>query len=130
MSRLPWIAALLVMVLPRSAQADDWWGRDKALHFTLSLGISSASYVLAAPLTERREYRVLAGAGTSLLLGGAKEGYDALGYGDPSWRDFAWDVAGTAVGVMIAYALDTIVSEPSKPAHRVATAASPLSISF
>jgi putative lipoprotein len=130
MSRPLWTAILALTLVPRPARADDWWGRDKALHFTLSIGISSAAYAAAAPLTERRDYRAGVGAATALTLGAMKEGYDALGHGDPSWRDFAWDLAGTAVGVMIAYAVDCIVSEKPNRGSRTATAASPLAIPF
>ncbi len=127
-----WAALLLGLTLwPSSAHADEWWGRDKALHFTVSVGLSSASYALSATLTERREYRAIAAAGTSLLIGAGKEGYDALGYGDPSWRDFAWDVAGTAVGVMIAYAVDCIIVDPAaRQTKNTATLASPLVVTF
>ncbi len=31
-----------------------------------------------------------------------KEALDAAGYGQPSWRDLTWDVAGTAVGLGLA----------------------------
>jgi putative lipoprotein len=130
MSRLVWIAIVSLTLWPRLAKADEWWGRDKALHFTVSIGISAAAYAAAVPLTERREYRAGVGAATALTLGAMKEGYDALGYGDPSWRDFAWDAAGTAVGVMIAYAVDCIVSNTPNRSARTATARSPITISF
>jgi putative lipoprotein len=130
MSRLVWTAILGITFLPRPAWADDWWGRDKALHFTVSIGVSSLAYAAAAPLTERRDFRAGVGAATALSLGAMKEGYDALGHGDPSWRDFAWDVAGTAVGVMIAYAVDCIVSETPNRSARTASARSPITISF
>jgi len=123
-------ASALLLFWPGNAQADEWWGRDKALHFTLSIGLSSGAYALSAPFTERREYRVITAAGASLAIGAAKEGYDAFGYGDPSWRDFAWDVAGTAVGVMIAYAVDSILADPPHRRTNTATATSPLVITF
>lgn len=91
-----------------TAQADEWWGPDKALHLAVSAGISASGYALAATLTERREVRVLSGASTALVLSAAKEGYDALGYGEPSWRDFTWDVIGMGVGVALAYAVDRV----------------------
>jgi putative lipoprotein len=125
-----WLVLLLLCCWPRNARADEWWGRDKALHFTVSVGLSSASYALVAPLTEHREYRVMAAAGTSLAIGAGKEGYDALGNGDPSWRDFAWDVAGTAVGVLIAYAVDCIIVDPAHRTASPATATSPLVVAF
>ncbi|HEY5961740.1 MAG TPA: hypothetical protein VIV60_34510 [Polyangiaceae bacterium] len=131
MSRLVvWMAvSTTIMVLPGSALADEWWGTDKALHFTVSVGLASTAYAAAAPFTERRDYRVAVGAGASLLIGAAKEGYDSLGYGDPSWRDFTWDIAGTAVGVVLAYSLDCLISTPSSGSSSV-RAAQPLTIVF
>jgi putative lipoprotein len=92
--------------------------------------LSSGAYALSTPFTERREYRAIAAASTSLLIGAGKEGYDALGYGDPSWRDFAWDVAGTAVGVLVAYAVDCIITDPAKRSSTSTAATSPLVITF
>jgi putative lipoprotein len=122
------IPVLLLGLLPRAAWADEWWGRDKALHFSVSIGLGSLGYGAAAPFTERRDYRALVGAGASLAIGGLKEGYDAMGYGDPSWRDFTWDVAGTAVGVLIAYTIDRIVSASGD--HETATAQSAWAVAF
>lgn len=103
---IPAATVTLALLWAATANADEWWGPDKALHLAVSTGISASSYAVAAAFTERRELRILSGVGTSLLLGAAKEGYDALGYGDPSWRDFAWDALGAGVGTAIAYALD------------------------
>lgn len=105
-----WTLPLTMLLTTETVLADDWWGQDKALHFTISFGIGSAGYALAVPVTEHREYRALSGIGAGFAIGAAKEGYDASGAGDPSWRDFAWDVAGTAVGVLMAYAVDHLVT--------------------
>lgn len=111
---VPAVVSILVSLWSATAQADEWWGPDKALHLAISAGISASGYALAATFTERRELRVLAGASTALVLSAAKEGYDALGYGDPSWRDFTWDMIGAGVGVALAYAVDHAFSSSSR----------------
>jgi putative lipoprotein len=90
----------------RAADPDPWWGRDKALHFSLSIGLGSGGYAGSALWVPERWQRAASGAGFSLSLGAGKELFDLAGYGDPSWRDFTWDVAGTALGVGAAYLLD------------------------
>jgi len=130
MVRITWKVLLLLAVVARDAEADEWWGRDKAMHFGASVGISAGVYTLMVPVTANRDVRALAGGGTSLLIGAAKEGYDALGYGDPSWRDFAWDIAGTAVGIAVAYAVDCLLEEPRDKAADTATTRAPLMLSF
>ncbi len=98
------------------ADGDEWLGRDKALHFAASVALSSGAYVGAAwalkvdPLWERAAI----GAGTSLAIGAGKELYDMTGAGDPSWKDFAWDAIGTAVGVGLALAVDAVTRGASK----------------
>jgi putative lipoprotein len=105
--------ALVCLALGRPARAaepDPWWGKDKALHFSLSIGLGSGGYAGSALLAPERWQRAAAGAGFSLTLGAGKELFDLAGHGDPSWRDFSWDVAGTALGVGVAYLLDLALS--------------------
>ena len=101
------------------AHADEWLGRDKALHFGVSAAISGTSYGVTTAFTDRRATAFAIGAGVALGAGIAKETYDALGHGDPSWKDLAWDLAGTLVGLGIAYGIDVLIRrEPtSSPAH-------------
>jgi putative lipoprotein len=101
-------AALAAFCLaPRTARAsDDWWGRDKALHFGVSIALSGAGYAASSLLFDEPWQRAMAGSAFSLGLGAAKEGYDAVSGGDPSWRDLAWDSAGTFVGAGISLTLD------------------------
>lgn len=101
------LAALLL--LSRDAHADEWLGRDKALHFGASATIAGTSYGVTTAFTERRLTAFAVGAGIALGAGIAKETYDALGHGDPSWKDLAWDVAGTLVGLGIAYGIDVLI---------------------
>jgi putative lipoprotein len=99
-------------LLGRAARAEDdaWFGPDKALHFGVSIGLGASGYAASSLLFDERWQRAAAGGAFSLSLGAAKELYDATGKGDASWRDFAWDVAGTVVGVGIAWLVDLAIA--------------------
>jgi putative lipoprotein len=103
-------AFALTAAHPRDASAsDDWFGRDKALHAGVSAALAGGAYALSSPFLETRAGRAAFGAGFSLAVGAVKEGYDALGYGDPSWKDFAWDAIGTFAGVLVAWGIDLAI---------------------
>jgi putative lipoprotein len=106
------IAALLAIVLSTTeAHAeDDWFGTDKVLHFGVSVALSGGGYAASALVFDRKWERATAGAAFSLTLGATKELYDLAGHGDASWKDFTWDVVGTAVGTGIALLVDVAVS--------------------
>ncbi len=109
----------------RAENPDPWWGKDKALHFSVSVGLSGVGYAGSSFWLAERWQRASAGAGFSLVLGAGKELYDLGGHGDPSWRDFTWDLAGTAVGVMLAWLVDlALFGSPTRPR----AGASPLSV--
>ena len=95
-----------------AAQVDPWFAPDKALHFSLSAGIAGAGYAGASLWTEDRRVRLAIGAGLALTAGAAKEFADLSGLGDPSWKDFAWDVAGTGIGLIVTWLLDKFVITP------------------
>jgi putative lipoprotein len=114
---------LLGVCSPSTARAQDsWWGRDKLLHFGISAGLGAAGYGLGSFVFESRVARTATGAGIALGAGIAKESYDALGYGDPSLRDLTWDLAGTAVGVGIALAVDLALGAPHASSGHAPTA--------
>ena len=103
--------ALLVAVsaAPRLARAEDsdpWWGKDKALHFGISTGIAAGTYAGSTLVFDKRWQRATTAAGVTITIGAAKEGWDAMGHGDPSFKDFTWDVAGAAVGTGLALLID------------------------
>jgi len=112
---------LLVAVLfcaataARAQSVDDWFGADKALHFSVSALLAGTGYAAAAPVTERTAVRLGVGAGFALSLGIAKEIADAAGSGDPSWRDLTWDVPGTGVGVLTAWLVDLAMHAATTP---------------
>ena len=95
------------------ADADPWWGQDKALHFSLCFGLAAAGYGLSVWALDDRLAAVGVSAGATIALGAAKEGLDAAGLGDPSWKDFAWDVVGTALGVGVSLTFDAALRGPS-----------------
>jgi putative lipoprotein len=104
------VAVLLFPATARAADPDPWFGQDKALHFGVSVGLAAGGYGVSAIVLNEKWQRALAGASFSLTLGAGKELYDLSGHGDPSWKDFTWDVVGTAVGIGIALLVDTAAS--------------------
>ncbi len=117
------IAASLAASLPVRADppADPFFGADKAKHFSVSAAIAASTYGLSALVFERRQERVVLGATIALSAGYSKEVLDAVGFGDPSWKDFVWDIFGTGVGVGVAFALDAAFSPFMKPARQPGT---------
>jgi putative lipoprotein len=116
-------AALSLSGRPASAADEDpWWGPDKALHFGVSAGLAAGGYGASSLVLDQRAARAGVGAGFSLTVGAGKELYDLSGGGDPSWKDFAWDVAGAGVGVAIALLVDLALS-PEDPKPRPSTVA-------
>lgn len=113
----PIVATLILMICPATASAaadpDPWFGKDKMLHFGVSAGLAAGGYAAGTVFWEGTEERLLAGAALALGLGVAKELYDLTGRGHPSWRDLAWDVAGTAVGLGLAWSVDRLLGGPS-----------------
>jgi putative lipoprotein len=104
-------AALALALCPVDrVRADDWLGPDKALHFGVSAGLSAGAYAASALAFEDRAPRLAIGVGFGVVAGAGKELYDAAGHGDPSWRDFSWDVLGAVTGAAIAWLIDELVS--------------------
>jgi len=117
---IPVVAVLFLCAFPAQAEEPDpWWGRDKALHFSVSAGLAAGGYAASSLVLDERWQRATAGAGFSLTLGASKELYDAAGHGHPSGKDFAWDIAGAALGTALALLVDVLVapkrSEQTRP---------------
>lgn len=93
---------------PGIASGDDWFGQDKALHYSLSAGLAGAGYAGGALLFEAPEARWLSGAGVALGAGVAKEFYDAGRGTYFSFKDLTWDVLGTATGLTLSWAVDRL----------------------
>ncbi len=113
MLRISILTAFIVCATfsPEAQASDDdpWFGHDKALHFSATAILSSAGYAASIPFADTATARSLAGASVAMTAGIAKELFDLAGYGDPSWRDFTWDIAGTAVGTAVALAVDVLL---------------------
>jgi putative lipoprotein len=92
-----------------AADPDPWLAKDKALHFGVSAAIAGGSYVPAAALFEARGHALLVAGGVALAAGVGKEVLDFTGYGTPSWKDLTADVAGTIVGLALAWSIDLLV---------------------
>jgi putative lipoprotein len=103
-------AVALWLGLPGVARADGWLGPDKALHLGVSAGLSAGGYAAASACFERPAVRFALGVGVGVAAGAGKELYDMGGHGDPSWRDFTWDVIGALTGATIALLVDRLVS--------------------
>ena len=121
-------ALLFPSARARASAADPWFGRDKALHFGVSTAIAASGYALGTALFQPRWQAAALGGGLAVTAGAGKELYDLTGAGDPSWRDFTWDLIGTAVGLGLAYAIDSIVRK--EPAPNNGGAASKLVVRF
>jgi putative lipoprotein len=94
---------------PAAGGGDEWFGHDKALHFGATFVISAGGYGAAALLSEDVRVRLAAGAVLGIGAGAGKELWDLSGHGDASWRDFTWDVVGTAAGLAFAAAIDCAI---------------------
>jgi putative lipoprotein len=100
-------AAVALALASRWARAEDrWLGRDKGLHAAASAVIAAVGYAASTPWIDGPAGRAAVGASLALGAGAAKELLDAKTGGDPSWKDFAWDAIGTAVGVGLALLVD------------------------
>ena len=102
------LALALLAATPAAADDDPWLGGDKALHYGASLGLAASGYGAGALAFDGEPARLATGAGLALGAGAGKELLDLAGLGDPSWRDLAWDVAGAATGLALAWAIDRL----------------------
>ncbi len=108
-----------VVAAPKPAHAsgdDPFWGPDKALHFGVAGAIAGVGYGVTTAATPDRWKAFAIGGAAAVGAGALKEGLDATGLGDPSWKDFAWDVIGAACGLGVAWALDVAVHGGHVPA--------------
>ena len=82
--------------------SDPWLVADKLKHFLSSAFVQSVAYSTLRA-TGVRNGPALAGAtAVTLTVGVGKELWDRAGHGDPSVRDFTWDVLGAgAASVML-----------------------------
>jgi putative lipoprotein len=102
------VFSLLLCSLPsaRAQQPDQWWARDKAMHYSVSVMLAADGYTVASAYTEHPVLRALWGSAASLSAGLAKEFYDESIGRSLSWRDLTWDALGTATGTTVAWLID------------------------
>ena len=93
------LAVLAALLLPAAAQADPWWGRDKALHLGVSLTLGAATYGTLWGLGDDGPWTRLALSGSIAMLPGlAKEIYDD---GQPSNSFSGKDMLYNGVGALL-----------------------------
>ena len=124
------LASLLLCGSAAASDADPWFGPDKALHFGFSVVLSAGGYAASSTFLDTRTERALAGSAFSLTLGAGKELWDLSGHGDPSWRDFTWDIVGTAVGTAMAVGVDAWLSSKHDSQTRPSASAQGLVFHF
>ncbi len=128
----------LALAAPARAQSrdpDPWLARDKAAHAAVSAGIAAGTYTLSAALLDARGHSLVLAAGITVAVGAGKETLDLAGTGDPSWKDFTWDVIGMTAGLAVAWSIDLLVRgvsdrHPLFGAPRAHTAWRPFVVSF
>ncbi len=98
------------------ASDDEWWARDKALHFLASATIAGGTYAAGTLAWDSRVPTIGVALGVTLGVGAAKECWDGLGHGDASWKDFTWDVVGALAGIGLSFVVDTAV-RPARATH-------------
>lgn len=103
------VASVVFAPAVRAEDADPWLGRDKALHFAASAGLAAGGYTAGVMAFDARYEALVAGGGLALAAGTAKEVADLAGWGHASWRDFTWDVIGTALGLGLTWGLDLAI---------------------
>lgn len=101
---------------PGRGDPDPWWGPDKALHFGASAAIAAGGYAGGALAGGDSLAAAALGSGLAIGAGIAKEMLDLAGLGRASWKDFTWDVIGTATGIGVALSIHLAAHETSGPA--------------
>jgi uncharacterized protein YfiM (DUF2279 family) len=106
------VALGIALLCAAPAMAGGWIGPDKAAHFGISLGLSSAGYALTATLTQDRPARLMGGALFAIAAGAAWElaSLRQPCAGQASWRDMAANAAGALTGLVLSYLVDRLLS--------------------
>jgi putative lipoprotein len=84
-------------------EPDNWFTRDKAEHYSVSLMLGANGYAAMTAFSDRPAIRAAFGASFSLSAGIAKELFDESIGRQMSWRDLTWDALGTATGTIVAW---------------------------
>lgn len=96
---------LLVFSLGFPARGDQWFAADKLKHFLATNAVQTAHYsMLRVAGVEKRE-ALMGAAVLTMGVGLAKELRDARGASGFSWKDLAWDAAGTGTATLLLHRL-------------------------
>lgn len=110
-ARLILCAALVVV--SASLRADDFrFQRDKQLHFAGSIGMGALANVVT-------DDPVKAFAGCAAVGAAAELAPKFTGHGVSSWHDFAYDVAGCAIGSYVGFKAKGLFIAPQREGVRV-----------
>lgn len=103
------------------AAENDALGPDKALHFTVSVGLTlSASLAFDVVGVDEPEASPLS-IGFALSLGVGKELFDALRGSGFSAADLTWDVLGVASAVLVRCVLRVLLAPPRAPPRLISS---------
>lgn len=94
------------------AEEDKWVSQDKFVHFGVSFGLAGGIYGLGVGSSGRRDISLIAGAAIGIGFGSIKELLDLTGSGQPSIKDFVWDITGVAAGLILGLCIDLAVRGP------------------
>ena len=83
---------------------DDWFGKDKLKHFTISAFYTGGTAIIAnRHFDMEKNDSIILGASITISLGGAKEIYDhSRPKETSSIKDLIWDIGGVLTGAAIA----------------------------
>lgn len=99
----------LVMVMLSATPEDPWLSPDKALHFSVSAGISAGGYAAASFFTDDVPTKLAVGATLAGIAGIGKEVLDVLSYGYSSYKDLAWDALGITTGLVLSWLVNQLI---------------------
>lgn len=93
--------------VPRApSDRDPWFGRDKALHFTVSALIQGAAHAGLRWRGASYAQASWGAAGATAIAGVGKELWDRHQHRDFSLRDLTWDGIGGVTGAVIVRQID------------------------
>lgn len=84
---------------PIFVKQDPWFGRDKMYHFVCSGAIGAGATLAVRSNGGSEQTAPVIGVTVAVGIGGGKELYDlTIKKTYWSWKDFIWDIAGSAAG--------------------------------
>ncbi len=107
----PMLFILLILIISISACAsvntnkhkDDWFGKDKAQHFSVSAVIAAGTSITQTNRGKSDCDAATAGITVSIGIGAGKEYYDKYARKKYwSWKDMFWNFIGATVGSLAA----------------------------